>query len=88
MELIINTKEKAILIKDEVNLKELVDKLKDFFGKDWVDWKIKSVVKTEYTYPYPWWYQLYPYTEPYKITWGSGDTYSPKLEQYEIICLT
>jgi hypothetical protein len=87
MELIINTKEKAILVKDEVNIKELVDKLKEFFGKDWGEWKIKSVVKTEYSYPYPWWYQYWPY-DPYKIRWDSGDTYTTKLKQYEIICLT
>lgn len=78
MELIINTKEKAILIKNEVNLGELIKKLKSFFGKEWIDWKIKSVVETEYYYPYQWWYQYWPY-EAYEVDYKVINETSTKL---------
>lgn len=86
MELIIDTKLKTVLIRNEVNLNELLKLMKKLFEKEWIEWKIKSVVETEHSYPYPWWYQWYPNTEPYRIELNSTGTFTPK--DHEVICLT
>ena len=93
MELIIDTKLKTVLIKNEVNLNDLLKLMKKLFDKEWIEWKIKSVVQTEHHYPYPWWYQWYPEIEPYHLEYkiiGQSMTFEPSLwpENHEIICLT
>ena len=86
MELIIDTKLKTVLIKNEVNLNELLKLMKKLFQKKWIEWKIKSIVQSEYYYPYPWWYQHYPYTEPFHVEYNGTGTPLPKNQ--EVICLT
>ena len=85
MELIIDTKLKTVLIRNEVNLNDLLKLMKKLFDKEWIEWKIKSVVESKHYYPYPWWYQYYPYIEPFHVEYTSG-TSLPKNQ--EVICLT
>jgi len=86
MELIIDTKQKTLLIRNEVNLNDLLKLMRKLFQKDWIEWKIKSVVETEHYYPSPWWYGYYPYIEPYHFEFtGTG---TPLPANQEVICLT
>lgn len=88
MEIVLNTDEKAIVIKDEANIGELVKTLKKYLGIEWRQWTIRSVVKTEHYYPYPWWYKWWPVDEPYTVTCGSdAATIDFKAIKDNIICL-
>ena len=77
MKFTIDTETKVIEINEEVNLSELVDKLKEILGKDWKNYKLNQ--SFSWYYPYiPYYPTIYDNNTPldgtYEITCNDTDT--------------
>lgn len=77
MEITINTKNKTIEIKEDVNIMELVEFLEDAIGDKWREYKILKPIEEVNYIPY---YPITPYSPsiPY-IPWYPDITYGPTL---------
>ena len=77
----IDTKEKIITIDGNVNIGELIKRIKSMFPDDWEDYTIETSTTIEYVYPYPYQPVLPVYQEPYR---PSTDPFNPYIVTCEL----